>query len=97
MKIVWAPLAADRASEIAVYLARESPEAASRWFRQVLSKVAPLRRFPNRGRQVPEMRRPDIREVVFPPYRILYRVEKEQIVILTIRHGRQLFRPEELH
>ena len=31
MKIIWSPLAIDRVSEIAVYIAQENPAAAEKW------------------------------------------------------------------
>ena len=31
MKILWAPLAIDRASEIAEYIAQDKPSAAAKW------------------------------------------------------------------
>jgi plasmid stabilization system protein ParE len=58
MKIVWSPLAIDRASEI--------------------------------GRIVPEIRNKQFRELIYGNYRIIYRIEKKQISILTIRHGKQI-------
>lgn len=91
MKIVWAPLALERVTEIADYIARENPAAARRWVIQAFKKVEPLGRFPERGRQVPETHRKDIREILFPPYRIIYRLRARQIAILTVRHGKQRF------
>jgi toxin ParE1/3/4 len=52
-----------------------------------LLNVEGLASLPKRGRLVPEAERDDIRELLFSNYRIMYRVDKERIVILTILHG----------
>ena len=90
MKIIWSPLAIDRASEIAEYIARDKPSAAEKWVNTIFSKVEKLRSSPEIGRIVPEIRNEQFRELIYGNYRIIYRVEKKQISILTIRHGRQI-------
>ena len=90
MKIVWSPLAIDRASEIAEYIAQDNPSAAERWINTVFSKVEQLKSSPEIGRIVPEIRNEQFRELIYGNYRIVYRIEKEQISILTIRHGKQI-------
>ena len=42
------------------------------------------------------MNRNDIQEILLGNYRIIYRLEKESILILTVRHGKQLLSEEEL-
>jgi plasmid stabilization system protein ParE len=36
---------------------------------------------------VPELQRQDIREVIEPPYRIVYRILTDRIDVLTVFHG----------
>lgn len=90
MKIIWSPLAIDRASEITEYIARDKPSAAEKWVNTIFSKVEQLRSSPEIGRIVPEIRNEQFRELIYGNYRIIYRIEKKQISILTIRHGRQI-------
>jgi addiction module RelE/StbE family toxin len=90
MKIIWSPLAIDRASEIAKYIAQDKPAAAEKWINTVFSKVEQLKSSPEIGRIVPEIRNDQFRELIYGNYRIVYRIEKEQISILTIRHGKQI-------
>jgi plasmid stabilization system protein ParE len=96
MKLIWAPLALERVSEIAGYIARDRPVAAEQWVEELFAVVARLEQFPLSGREVPETRRPDLREVLHGSYRIIYRVESEQVSVLTVRHGRQLLDLAEL-
>ncbi len=45
---------------------------------------------PFSGRMVPEYQVDDIRELIEKPYRIIYRVKKDQIDVLAIIHGARL-------
>ena len=96
MKIVWSPLAVDWASEIAGYIAQDKPSAAENWITTVFSKVEQLKSSPEIGRIVPEIRNKQFRELIYGNYRIIYRIEKEQISILTIRHGHQILPIQEI-
>jgi plasmid stabilization system protein ParE len=42
MKIIWSPLAIDRVSEIAEYIALDKPAAADNWINTLFSKVGQL-------------------------------------------------------
>ena len=90
MKIIWSPLAIDRVSEIAEYIAQDKPSAAEKWINTVFLKVEQLKSSPEIGRVVPEIRNDQFRELIYGNYRIIYRIEKKQISILTIRHGKQI-------
>ena len=96
MKIVWSPLAIDRASEISDYIAQDKPTAAEKWIKTVFSKVEQLKSSPEIGRIVPEIRNNQFRELIYGNYRIIYRIEQEKISILTIRHGKQILPIKEI-
>ncbi|OQW98562.1 MAG: plasmid stabilization protein [Desulfobacteraceae bacterium A6] len=96
MKIIWSPLAVDRAWEIAEYIAQDKPSAAVKWIDIIFSKVEQLKSFPEIGRIIPEIRNDQIRELIYGNYRIIYRIEKKQISILTIRHGKQILPIDEI-
>jgi plasmid stabilization system protein ParE len=40
------------------------------------------------GRIVPELSRPDVREIFHGAYRIIYGISKGEVHILTVRHGK---------
>ncbi len=96
MRIIWSPLAVERAAEIAEYISRDNPTAAEKWIDTVFSKVQQLKSFPESGRIVPEINSKDFRELIYGNYRIIYRVEKTQVSILTIRHGKQILPIDEI-
>jgi plasmid stabilization system protein ParE len=90
MKIFWSPLALERVNEIADHIAENSVEAAKDWLIDIFGAVDSLQEFPKSGRVVPEVKRPNIREIIFKNYRVIYRVERKQVSILTVRHSKQL-------
>lgn len=90
MKIIWSPLAIDRASEIAEYISFDNPTAANKWIDDIFENVLILQTSPKIGRKVPEINRKEIREIVYGNYRIIYRIEKFTISILTLRHTKQI-------
>ena len=90
MKLPWSPLAIDRVSEIAEYIARDNPAAAEGWIDTLFKKVEELKAFPESGRVVPETNNKGIRELIFGNYRIIYRIEERRLSILTVRHGKQI-------
>lgn len=96
MKIVWSPLAIDRASEIAEYIATDKPLAAEKWITAVFSKVEQLASSAEIGRVVPEIGNDQFRELIYGNYRIIYCMEKKRVSILTIRHSKQILPIEEI-
>jgi plasmid stabilization system protein ParE len=96
VKIIWSPLAIERASEIAEYIAQDKPSAAENWIDTIFSKIDKLKSSPEIGRIVPEIKNNQFRELIYGNYRIIYRIEKKQISILTIRHGMQILPIDEI-
>ena len=96
MKIIWSPLSVDRASEIANYIAIDKRSAAEKWINTVFSKVEQLESSPEIDRIVPEINNTQFREIIYGNYRIIYHIEKKQISILTIRHGKQILPIDEI-
>jgi plasmid stabilization system protein ParE len=44
---------------------------------------------------VPELGRQEVREIVHGAFRIIYRIEPERVLILTVRRAAQLLDPAE--
>lgn len=93
---MWSPLAIERVAEIAEYVARGNPSATARWVDSVFAAVKRLSTFPESGRQVPETRRADIREILCGSYRIIYRLDRTAVMVLTVRHGKQMLPADEV-
>jgi plasmid stabilization system protein ParE len=98
VRIVWSPLAIERAYEAAAYIAGDKPEAALRWLDGLFEVVDRLERFPESGRVVSEIASAEFREVIYRrAYRVIYRLEKNRVSILTVRSCAQLFDDADLH
>lgn len=96
MKVVWSPLAIDRAVEQASYIAQDKPGAARKWLDGLFSAAEELERHPHLGRVVAEVKDPDLRELGYGRCCLIYRIEDPRILILTVRHGRRLLDLTEL-
>ncbi len=96
MKIIWSPRSKSQLIEFAEYIASDKPEAAHRWLENVFKEVEKLKVFPKSGRKVPELNQDKIREIIFGNYRIIYKIEVEEIIIVSVRHGRQLLDTNEI-
>ena len=96
MKIIWSPLALERVNEIADYIAEDDAKTARRFLIDIFGAAERLESFPNSGRVVPEVKRPNVREIIFGNYRVIYRVERKRVSILTVRHGKQRLPLKEL-
>ena len=96
MKIVWSPLAVERASEIVDYISQDKPMAADNWIDTVFTKVDQLKANPEIGRIVPEINECQFRELIYGNYRIIYHIGTKQISILTIQHGKQILPIDEI-
>ncbi len=87
MKIEWTEPARLDLKSIRDYIRRDSEYYANRLVERIIEAVESLEKFPEVGRSVPEAEEENIRELLFYNYRIMYRVETERILILTIIHG----------
>jgi toxin ParE1/3/4 len=93
-KVTWADPAVQELDAIADYIALDKPEAAHQLVRQVLAAVERLRRFPQMGSLPVELRGLPYRQLVVPPCRVFYRIEKKVVYILHVVRGEQLVRRE---
>ena len=96
MKIIWTQEALDRLSEIEDYISKESPGRASKFIDQLIEHTSALSDQPCLGRTVPEIANPNVRELIFKNYRIVYRLYEERIEILTVFEGHMLLRIGEI-
>lgn len=55
----------------------------------LVARAKTLSSFPHTGRVVPEFDRQEIRELILPPYRIVYRIDeaKKQVGVARFWHG----------
>jgi len=95
MRIRWTEQAVDDLAGIKSYIARDSAVLAQHVSRRLYDAVDQLSVFPDSGRIVPDRGDPILRELVRPPYRIVYERTEDVVVVLTIFHAARMF-PEHL-
>jgi toxin ParE1/3/4 len=88
-KIVWTASAVADIEAIVTYIQRDSPAYAAAFANLVITRTRLLNRFANRGRIIPELRDPSIREVIIQSHRLVYHVARGTIAILAVIHCRQ--------
>ncbi|HYO76007.1 MAG TPA: type II toxin-antitoxin system RelE/ParE family toxin [Thermoanaerobaculia bacterium] len=97
MKLLWSPLAIERAYEEARFIAADKPDAALRWLDGLFDATDRLEHFPDSGRVVPEIGLPEYREIVYgKSHRVVYRRDRRGVSILTVRRYRQPIDASEL-
>jgi addiction module RelE/StbE family toxin len=96
MKIIWSPQAEARLQEIEDFIAQDSPENAIQFIRQIIQRAMSLILFPHSGRILPEKEMSEFREILEGNYRIVYRVRKNHIEIVTVFEGHRQFPVEDL-
>ena len=70
------------------------PEVGERIIAEVVSRLEQLTEFPESGRIVPEFGVAHLREVIVPPYRVVYRLDKMKVRVVRVwRSERQLKLP----
>jgi len=94
MKLRWTDGARRDLLSIGRHIARDDPLAARRWVERLREQARKARRNPRIGRVVPELERDDLRELLVGSYRIVYRIAKERIDVLTVFEGHRLLRAE---
>ena len=96
MSVTWSQEAGENLLDIEDFIARDSLERAVRFVDALIDHVeAILTDNPRSGRTVPEIRNPDIRELIYRGYRIVYRLNGDRIDILTVFEGHRLLRLNE--
>jgi len=89
-RVVWSRRAFQDVEAIASYIGQDSPAYAKIVIRKIVSQTGRLASFPRSGRKVPEFDDEDIREVFAYSYRIIYRLQQDEVLIAAIIHGRRI-------
>ena len=89
-RVAWSPTALEDVEAIAAYISRDSSSYAAAVVKNLLSSTRNLANFPHAGRVVPEFDNPKIREVFAYSYRVIYRVEGDNVTIAAVIHGKRV-------
>jgi toxin ParE1/3/4 len=84
-KIVWSPASRDDLRDIVRFIARDNPQRAESFGYELMQRTDILQQHPEAGRVVPEYRNPHLREIIYRPYRIVYRIDLDRNLIEIAR------------
>ncbi|MBE0598174.1 MAG: type II toxin-antitoxin system RelE/ParE family toxin [Desulfuromonadales bacterium] len=72
------------------YEAQLVPEVGRSLIAEIIAAIKELSRFPDRGRVVPEFNQPLLRELIHPPFRIVYRRDAARVRIVRVWRSERL-------
>ena len=97
MKVIWTQESILQLIEIEDFISNDSPKRAAEFVDEIIDHTkATLSDTPSIGRIVPEIINANIRELIFKKYHIVYRVNKNNIEILTVFEGHRLLRVDNI-
>jgi plasmid stabilization system protein ParE len=92
-RVTFAASAVQDIERICAWYARlQVPEVGERLLREVVSRVERLADFPESGRVVPEFRVAQLREFIHPPFRIVYRLDKDRVRVVRVWRSERLLK-----
>jgi toxin ParE1/3/4 len=74
------------------YAEQGVPEIGQRLVAEIFAQLEQLAEFPESGRSVPELDLPGVRELLHPPFRVVYRVGAEKIWIVRVWRSERLLK-----
>jgi toxin ParE1/3/4 len=89
VKVFWTETAINHLSSIYSYIAQNSPNYAQILVEKITKRSQQIGKFPFSGRTVPEFKNQQIREVIEGNYRIIYYINREQIDVIAVIHGKE--------
>ncbi len=92
VEIKWTDNALKELDNIANFISKDSPKYAQILVKQIYEMISHLEQFPKFGRKVPEYNDPNLREILYKNYRIIYLIKQKHIEIISIIHGSRLLK-----
>jgi toxin ParE1/3/4 len=89
-RIVWSKRAVQDLDTLTAYIAADSPAYAGVVLKNIVNQTRVLARFPRAGRKVPEFDDENMRELVVYSYRIIYRLQDDEALIVAVIHGKRI-------
>jgi toxin ParE1/3/4 len=88
-QVRWTEKASANLQSIFECIAKDSRLYAARYVKSLIRATGKLENMPFCGRVVPELENPDLREVIYGNYRIIYRVvgRDKNVQIIALVHG----------
>ena len=79
--------------EVIVWFTEQGiPETGKKLVEKVIEQTERLTLYPDSGRVVPEFAMKDLREIIHPPFRVVYRRDKGKVIIVRIWRSERLLK-----
>jgi toxin ParE1/3/4 len=88
-QVILTPESLDDLRDIVVFIASDNPERARTFGYELIDQALSVATFPERGRMVPEVAEPTVRQIIHGSYRIIYEIFLDQNTVYVLRfwHG----------
>jgi len=87
MIIRWLDTALKEIENIQDYIKKDSEYYSIYFTKRIFDYAELLINSPKMGRIVPEIKKNNVREIIYRNYRIIYRIFNDEIQILSVFHG----------
>ena len=94
MKVIWTRTAVGHLTDIYEYIAGDSRRYAKRMVDRITARSIQIGSHPELAPVVAEYGEPAVREVLEGPYRVIYRIQSDAVVVLAVIHASRLLPPE---
>lgn len=91
-QVLWTPVAQMDLESVVSLISKNNGSIALKIFRTIRLKASLLYQYPQRGRLIPELSHIaefSFRELVIPPWRLIYRIKQKRVEILAFFDGRR--------
>lgn len=93
MNVQWTERASKDAIAIYDFIADRSESYADAGYARILARPNQLASFPASGSIGPEYNRSDVRELLVHSFRLIYRIDGDEVRVLTAIHGSRQLSP----
>lgn len=83
--VILTPQAQEDLAGIVRFIARDNPEQARVFGMELIDRALSIGPLPERGRVVPELNEPSVREIIHRAYRIIYEILSDPKVVYVLR------------
>ncbi len=77
---------------LSYYTGQDAPEVGKRLVAKIVAQIETLASHPDLGRIVPEFDLENLRELIRPPFRIVYRRDKKRVRIVRVWRSERLLK-----
>jgi toxin ParE1/3/4 len=90
VEVIWTQPALTDLNNIIEYVSKDSKYYASKLTKAIFELTGKLALYPTIGKPVSELKPSAYKEILFKKYRIIYRIELNNVYIISVHHSSRL-------